>query len=496
MASLTMNDMAHLNMHNSIINTIFSKYRSDDALYNIIIMVLITTLFKYFMDTIAAVFVLNNFKHYLKTSYYVFKDYIINKRKASIKEIHIEKTTNQKETNTFYDACDWFISQQCLDTKKESIYNVSYKDDITRITDSKSIKLNKRGDFDTFKEFEFQNLIIHYNITKFLITTYGDQERKKENFSIIFKVFIKNDNDADILDRLCTHILDEYTKYKNPKIWKQEIFVNDPDGKWKNSPSDNTRKLSTICLRRNIREELTEDLEQFINSKEWYNDNGIPYMRGYLLYGPPGTGKTSIIKAISNYTKRHIHYIMFSNIKSDSQLMDLLNVIDFNKTILVIEDVDATIDVIKNRNNENINKKEIQDTIREEIGKLNDIRQSKINRSELTLAGILNALDGVFSMSGRILIMTSNKPDELDKAFIRAGRIDRKIKLEYCDKDQVRKLYKHMFNDYIDESLLIDFEENKYPPALLVSIFMKYVRGSNILTKNIFVNALHDDNIY
>lgn len=503
MASLTMNDMTHLNMQQSIVSTLFTKYKSDDAMYNIFIMILITSMFKYFMDSLANIFVLSNFRHYMMTSYYVIKD-LLKRKKVVKKQVNIAKTTDQKEINTLYDACDWYIStQQCLDTKKETYYNVSCKDDFARISDSSTIKLNKRTDFDTYKEFKFQDHTINYIVSKSLMTTYGDQERKKENYSITFKAYIKDDKDIDILDKLCVYIADEYVKFKNPKLWKQEIFVNDREGKWKGSPSDNERKLSTISLKGNLCEDITEDLEQFMTSKQWYNNNGIPYMRGYLLYGPPGTGKSSIIKAVSNYTKRHIHYVMFSNITSDSQLMDLLNAIDFNKTILVMEDIDATIEVIKKRKPEveNIGKKEIQDTIREEMTKYSRDRDNergpkKSNNAELTLAGILNALDGIFSMSGRILIMTSNRPEELDNALTRAGRVDRKIKLDYCDKTQVKKLYKKMFESDIDDDILADFVDDKYPPALIVQIFMRYVRGVNKLTRDVFNSALRDDSIY
>jgi len=81
---------------------------------------------------------------------------------------------------------------------------------------------------------------------------------------------------------------------------------------------------------------------------------------------------------------------------------------------------------------------------------------------KLTLAGLLNALDGPLDAEDRIVIMTTNHPEQLDPALIRPGRIDRKIHLTYCQHEAVcsmiklyygscsaanRKLVKEMFSD-------------------------------------------------
>ena len=58
----------------------------------------------------------------------------------------------------------------------------------------------------------------------------------------------------------------------------------------------------------------------FLNNKEWYNEKGIPYSLGIGLHGPPGTGKTSFIKALSNYTNRHVIMISLKMIKTKNQL--------------------------------------------------------------------------------------------------------------------------------------------------------------------------------
>ena len=45
--------------------------------------------------------------------------------------------------------------------------------------------------------------------------------------------------------------------------------------------------------------------------------------------------------------------------------------------------------------------------------------------TEVTLSGLLNALDGVSSREGRVLFLTTNHPERLDPALVRPGRVDR-----------------------------------------------------------------------
>ncbi|KAJ1635020.1 hypothetical protein T492DRAFT_969669 [Pavlovales sp. CCMP2436] len=63
----------------------------------------------------------------------------------------------------------------------------------------------------------------------------------------------------------------------------------------------------------------------------------------------------------------------------------------------------------------------------------------------LTLAGLLNALDGVVDSPGRLLVMTTNYPEKLDPALIRPGRIDKIIYLGHVRSRQAAKMIRHYF---------------------------------------------------
>lgn len=69
-------------------------------------------------------------------------------------------------------------------------------------------------------------------------------------------------------------------------------------------------------------------------------------------------------------------------------------------------------------------------------------KASKSGSSKVTLAGLLNTLDGVSSKEARITIMSSNCPDSLDPALIRPGRIDAKILFDFASHEMCEELFR------------------------------------------------------
>ncbi|KAG2428239.1 hypothetical protein HYH02_014421 [Chlamydomonas schloesseri] len=104
-------------------------------------------------------------------------------------------------------------------------------------------------------------------------------------------------------------------------------------------------------------------VDSFLNKTGKFAIPGYPQKLGFLLYGPPGTGKTSLIKALAQHTKRSIISVPLSKISTNQELMDIIfdnkltiqNSSDsavslpFNKTIFVMEDVDAASSVVQRR---------------------------------------------------------------------------------------------------------------------------------------------------
>jgi mitochondrial chaperone BCS1 len=68
-------------------------------------------------------------------------------------------------------------------------------------------------------------------------------------------------------------------------------------------------------------------------------------------------------------------------------------------------------------------------------------------QTDVTLSGLLNALDGVSSREGQVFFLTTNHPDRLDPALMRPGRVDLKLELGHAVPDQARRLFLWFYQD-------------------------------------------------
>ncbi len=202
------------------------------------------------------------------------------------------------------------------------------------------------------------------------------------------------------------------------------------------------RAMSTIILKEGVTKAIQEDVEDFIDNRQWYKQRGIPYRRGYLLFGPPGCGKTSFVKAISGQIGYDIYEIRLSDPHiSDDKLNALISTFG-KKSILLFEDVDAAF-VARLLDEERAEKAD-----KDNERKLMQIREAK---SGVSFSGLLNAIDGVASEEDYIVFMTTNYVDKLDAALIRPGRIDMRQLIGYPDEQQIAEFFKTFYPDCNDE---------------------------------------------
>lgn len=169
------------------------------------------------------------------------------------------------------------------------------------------------------------------------------------------------------------------------------------------------RPLASVFLPKDG-EDILDDIRNFISKDTWYFEMGIPHRRGYLFYGPPGTGKSSSAKAFASELNIPIYAINLAGTSDESferGMDELPNQLPF---ILLIEDVDT-------------------------VGIERDKTES--DEKAMSLGTLLNALDGITSKDGVILIMTSNNPDVLDPALVRCGRVDKKVEFGYASESQI-----------------------------------------------------------
>jgi hypothetical protein len=75
----------------------------------------------------------------------------------------------------------------------------------------------------------------------------------------------------------------------------------------------------------------------------------------------------------------------------------------------------------------------------------------KKDPTSISLADLLNAIDGAAGVEGIVLIMTTNEPEKLDAALVRPGRIDRKVYFGEIGKSVAKSIFLRMYHD--DEAL-------------------------------------------
>ncbi len=226
--------------------------------------------------------------------------------------------------------------------------------------------------------------------------------------------------------------------------------------------------------------------EFFLHNKRWYEKKGIPYTLGFLFHGDPGCGKTSETKAIANVAKRHIINVQLSEIKTKAQLRHLffsdeINVyngqnlerfiIPIHERLYVIEDIDAMGDVVLRRE---WKKPEVK-LEKKEDDPFAHIADDEVLKEPIDLSFLLNILDGTLEASGRMLVITSNFPERIDRALIRPGRIDMIVNFKRCSVSVLRQMVEGFYDktDIAHRAWSAPNMDKKWTPAEVNQILFR-----------------------
>jgi hypothetical protein len=231
------------------------------------------------------------------------------------------------------------------------------------------------------------------------------------------------------------------------------------------------------------RQNVKNHVNFFLNRRDWYEKKGIPYTLGFLFHGGPGTGKTSSVKAIANTARRHIINVQLSEIKTKAQLRHLffneeIHVFNGNTTerytipvherLYVIEDIDAMGDTVLRRE-----WKKPTSSVEEKSKKTGDPWldiQEEDAKEPIDLSFLLNLLDGTLESSGRIITISSNFPERIDRALIRPGRIDMIIHFKKCNSI----ILNEMVTSFYDKSIIgLNCQDYKWSPAEVNQILFR-----------------------
>eukprot|EP01134_Creolimax_fragrantissima_P007697 CFRG7697T1 len=163
-------------------------------------------------------------------------------------------------------------------------------------------------------------------------------------------------------------------------------------------------------------EKLREVVELPLLHPERFVQLGIEPPKGVLLYGPPGTGKTLSARAVANRTDACFIRVIGSELvqkyvgEGARMIRELFEMARSKKACLIFFD---EIDAVG--------------------GARHDDGSGGDNEVQRTMLELINQLDG-FDARGNIkVLMATNRPDTLDPALLRPGRLDRKIEFGLPD---------------------------------------------------------------
>ncbi|KAM0283400.1 hypothetical protein ACHAQH_002523 [Verticillium albo-atrum] len=243
------------------------------------------------------------------------------------------------------------------------------------------------------------------------------------------------------------------------------------------------RALRTVILDAAQKSAVLADMNEYLHpaTPRWYANRGIPLRRGYLFHGPPGTGKTSLSFALAGVFGLDIYVIsLLEPTLSEEDLGTLFSSLP-RRCVVLLEDIDAAglrrpVEEEEegeeneapaadkkarhsrrpqpevNGDKESSPKDQPQPRRSRDDWKVSDLARALKapgaggdDRKGISLSGLLNAIDGVASQEGRVLVMTTNHPEALDAALIRPGRVDLQVAFGNATSEQARELFERMY---------------------------------------------------
>jgi len=494
------------NMQNTLRFSMLSYLKTGNPVYDTILSTIIVTFISYIMKLVYdATHHFHSFSFYeiqnsIKSAFYkrnsiIYEgnqSYVIAKYEStpvisscftdSFKALLHDVIANVKTNPSVYEIKEFITSKKYNGNAESDMYIVSQKRSFLY---NKELQIYATGVIDKDDSGEskdgakIQTDKITITLFSYVSTIDIIQKHVEKIKTEYLETIEKSRNKKTFIYNLCKTNYDDYTT----ECWREYEF-------------ESTRTFTNIFFEE--KDSVLKKINFFINNKQWYYDNGIPYSIGFGLHGPPGTGKTSFFKCLANLTGRHIIVISLKLVKTKRQLEDFFfenkynennkkQTIGFDKKIIIFEDIDCIGDIVMKRHARSNKKTKSKITNSDSIGNvLQKIEHGDDSSTDdmvmnvppqeppLTLDDILNLWDGLKETPGRMLGISSNHYNKLDPALIRPGRIDVTIQLDNASHDIMEEMFIHYYKKPIDGSKLKKIKKCFYSPAEIINCYVLY----------------------
>ena len=179
------------------------------------------------------------------------------------------------------------------------------------------------------------------------------------------------------------------------------------------SMADSTLELAAVTLddvgdMADVKERLTESVLWPLTYPDTFARLGVQPPRGVLLYGPPGCGKTFLVKAIAGTGKANVLSVKGAELlskwvgESERAVRELFRrAREAAPTLVFLDEVDALAPVRG--------------------------RAADGGTTDRVVASLLTELDGVEPLRNVVVVGATNRPDLVDPALLRPGRLERLV---------------------------------------------------------------------
>ncbi len=209
---------------------------------------------------------------------------------------------------------------------------------------------------------------------------------------------------AEILNKIEINMehFTEALKMVEPSAMR-EVLIMKPKTRW-----------SDIGGLDKVKQKVRETIEWPLKDPEGFKKFGIKPPKGILLYGPPGTGKTLLAKAVANEANANFIAVKGPELvskwvgESEKHIREIFKKArQVAPTIIFFDEFDS---ISKVRGSS-----------------LTDATERMVNQ-------LLNEIDGIEELDKVVVIAATNRPDLIDPALLRPGRIELKLEVPMPDE--------------------------------------------------------------